>query len=125
MAGRLSRRHRPSKNIRKRWAVIFQCLIMGADGRFLPDFPGLKYVYELSDITPVAVSRGVEDEASLGSYSCIQIAHVLGHVPYPLELTLKASSCLQPGGYLYRAGFRRIWAMMRLRISEPESASNP
>ena len=73
----------------------------GADGKFLPDLPGRKYVFEISDIAPIAGIERVKDEASLGIYSYVQIAHVLEHVPFPLALTRKASSYLCPKGYLY------------------------
>lgn len=73
----------------------------GSDGRFLPDLPARKYVFDVSDIAPTAGVERVRDEASLGFYSYVQIAQVLEHVPFPLELTRKASSHLCPGGYLY------------------------
>jgi hypothetical protein len=73
----------------------------GADGKFLPDLPGRKYVFDISDIAPVAGIERVKDEASLGLYSYVQIAHVLEHVPFPLALTRKACSYLCPKGYLY------------------------
>ena len=73
----------------------------GADGKFLPDLPGRKYVFEISDIAPIAGIERVKDEASLGIYSYVQIAHVLEHVPFPLALTRKACSYLRPKGYLY------------------------
>ena len=73
----------------------------GADGRFLPELPGSKYVFEISDIAPITGVERVKDEASLETYSYIQLAHVLEHVPFPLALTRKACSYLRPNGYLY------------------------
>lgn len=73
----------------------------GADGKFLPDLPGRKYVFEISDIAPMIGIERVKDEASLGAYSYVQLAHVLEHVPYPLALTRKACTYLRPKGYLY------------------------
>ncbi len=73
----------------------------GSDGRFLPDLPARKYVFDVSDIPPIAGIERVRDEASLGLYSYVQIAQVLEHVPFPLELTRKACSHLRPRGYLY------------------------
>jgi hypothetical protein len=73
----------------------------GADGKFLPDLPARKYVFDISDIAPVAGIERVKDEGSLGFYSYVQLAHVLEHVPFPLALTRKASSYLCPKGYLY------------------------
>lgn len=71
----------------------------GADGRFLPAIPGAKFVYEISDIEPVAGVTRVQ--GAPGRYSYLQIAHVLEHVSYPLALVRKAVSHLLPGGYLY------------------------
>ena len=73
----------------------------GADGKFLPDLPGRKYVFDISDIAPVKGVERVSDEASLGVYSYVQLAHVLEHVPHPLVLARKACSYLRPKGYLY------------------------
>lgn len=73
----------------------------GADGKFLPDLPGKKYVYDISDIAPVAGVERIKDESGLGLYSYVQLAHVLEHVSYPLALTRKAASCLGDLGYLY------------------------
>lgn len=73
----------------------------GADGRFLPDIPGKKYVFDISAIAPVEGVVKVKNESDLASYSYIQLAHVLEHVPYPLDLTRKAASLLKESGYLY------------------------
>lgn len=73
----------------------------GADGKFLPDLAGKKYVFDISDIAPVEGVVRIKDEAGLGSYSYVQLAHVLEHVSYPLALTRKAASFLKALGYLY------------------------
>jgi len=73
----------------------------GADGRFLPRLPGRKYVYEISDIEPVKGIVSLRNESDLGSYSYVQLAHILEHVPRPLELVRKVSRCLEPSGHLY------------------------
>lgn len=73
----------------------------GADGRFLPDLPGEKYVFDISDVAPVSGVTRLQSESELHQYSYIQIAHVLEHVPNPLALTRKAASHLLPGGYIY------------------------
>jgi len=73
----------------------------GADGKFLPDLPGEKYVFDISDIAPAMGVTRIRDESGLGSYSYIQLAHVLEHVSYPLLLTKKAASFLKDAGYLY------------------------
>ena len=73
----------------------------GADGKFLPDLPGEKYVFDISDIAPAEGIVRIRDESELGYYPYIQIAHVLEHVSYPLVLTRKAASFLKKSGYLY------------------------
>ena len=72
----------------------------GADGKFLPNVPGEKYVFDISDIAPAEGVIRIREESGLGSYSYIQLAHVLEHVPYPLALTRKATSFLKDSGYL-------------------------
>ena len=73
----------------------------GADGKFLPNVPGEKYVFDSSDIAPAEGVIRIRDESRLGSYSYIQLAHVLEHVSYPLALTRTATSFLKDSGYLY------------------------
>jgi hypothetical protein len=73
----------------------------GADGRFLPNLRGEKYVFDISDIEPAKGIKRIRDESSLSSYSYIQLAHVLEHVTHPLALTRKAGSFLTHSGYLY------------------------
>jgi hypothetical protein len=73
----------------------------GADGKFLPNLRGEKYVFDISDIAPAEGIIRIRDESGLGSYSYVQLAHVLEHVPYPLLLTRKAASFLKDSGYLY------------------------
>lgn len=73
----------------------------GADGRFLPNFEGRRYVFDISPVAPVDGVVKVEKEADLRSYSYVQLAHVLEHVSCPLELTAKAAGALSQGGYLY------------------------
>ena len=73
----------------------------GADGKFLPNLPGEKYVFDISDMAPAEGVIRIQDESGLGSYSYIQLADVLEHVSYPLALTRKAASFLKDSGYLY------------------------
>ena len=47
----------------------------GADGRFLPDFPGRKYVFDISPVTPADGIVKIKNEFDLGSYPYIQLAH--------------------------------------------------
>lgn len=73
----------------------------GADGLFLPDLPGGKYVFDISDIAPLDGIKKIKNESELGSYSYIQLAHILEHVPFPLDLTRKAAGFLSDSGFLY------------------------
>jgi hypothetical protein len=73
----------------------------GADGKFLPRLPGNKFVYEISDTRPVNGITRISNEADLGAYSYIQLAHILEHVSNPLELVHKVSHWLLPSGYIY------------------------
>jgi len=73
----------------------------GADGRFTPDLPGPKFVYDVSTAAPVPGVKRVVSESELGEYSLVLLAHVTEHVPQPLQLVQKLSSYVQPSGYLY------------------------
>jgi hypothetical protein len=73
----------------------------GADGMFLPDLPGEKYVFDISDIAPVEGVFRVQNESELGSYSYIQLAHVLEYPPFFRTLPSKAASFLRDSGHLY------------------------
>ena len=73
----------------------------GADGRCLPRIPGQKYVYEISDVRPLEGIVRIASEAELATYSYLQIAHVLEHVPEPLDLLKKVSKYVKPSQYLY------------------------
>ena len=72
----------------------------GADGKFLPDIPSQKFVYDISNIEPVPGVSRISDESSLKSYDYIQLSHVLEHVTQPLEMTRHVASFVRPGGYL-------------------------
>lgn len=73
----------------------------GADGRFMPDLPGPKFVYDVSTAAPVPGVTRVASESELGEYSLVLLAHVTEHVPQPLQLVKKVASYVQPSGYLY------------------------
>ena len=73
----------------------------GADGRFLPQMDATKFVYEISDIAPIAGVTRIATEAELSRYSYVHLAHVLEHVVQPLQLVQKVSQYIEPGGYLY------------------------
>jgi hypothetical protein len=73
----------------------------GSDGKFLPDLPGSKFVYEISNIQPVDGVTRINDESALGTYSLVLAAHIIEHVPKPLQLVHKLRAFVEPGGYLY------------------------
>jgi hypothetical protein len=73
----------------------------GADGRFLPNLNGRKYVFEISNISPIEGVVRLDSGTMLESYSYIQMSHLLEHVSFPLALVKKLSSKLKPRGYLY------------------------
>ena len=73
----------------------------GADGRFIPDIPGSKFVYEISSMDPVPGVTRIKSESELGTYSIVLFAHVTEHVTHPLRLVRKLSAYVEPGGYLY------------------------
>jgi len=72
----------------------------GDDGRFLPTFPGLKNVFEISDVSPAQGVTRIAMESDLKTYSYVQIAHVLEHVTDPLGLARKVASLVEENGYL-------------------------
>lgn len=73
----------------------------GADGRFLPDMPARKYVFEISDYPPATGITRIESAQELGKYSYVQLAHVLEHVMHPLQMVQSVSERVEPGGFLY------------------------
>jgi hypothetical protein len=72
----------------------------GANGQFLPSFPGKKYVFEISDITPHQGVTRISDSSLLNTYSYIQLAHVLEHVTEPLQMVKCVAAYLADNGYL-------------------------
>lgn len=73
----------------------------GADGKFLPDLPGRKHVFDISDVAAAPGIKKIKSETELTSFSYIQLAHILEHVPFPLALAKKAASLLDDSGHLY------------------------
>jgi len=73
----------------------------GSDGRFLPKLPGNRFVYEISNTTPLPGIVRIADEKDLTKYSYVQIAHVLEHVAEPLGLLKHVAIFMKPSGYLY------------------------
>ncbi|GGG81488.1 class I SAM-dependent methyltransferase [Edaphobacter dinghuensis] len=72
----------------------------GANGQFLPNVPGEKYVFEISDIEPYAGVIRIADASQLQTYSYIQLSHVLEHVNEPLIMVRQVAAFLAKDGYL-------------------------
>ncbi|MGA8274051.1 MAG: class I SAM-dependent methyltransferase, partial [Candidatus Sulfotelmatobacter sp.] len=92
----------------------------GADGKFLPNVPGEKYVFDISDIAPAQGIVRIADESGLSSYSYVQLAHVLEHVTHPLALTRKAASFVKQSGYLYIEVPQELSNEMMTRLANGE-----
>jgi Methyltransferase domain len=73
----------------------------GADGRFIPEIPGRRFVFEVSDVDPIPGVTRIDSEADLGRYAIVLLAHVIEHVPHPLDLVQKVASYVEPEGFLY------------------------
>jgi 2-polyprenyl-3-methyl-5-hydroxy-6-metoxy-1,4-benzoquinol methylase len=73
----------------------------GADGRFLPDMAGEKFVYEISDYPAAPGITRIHAAENLETYRYVQLSHVLEHVMQPLALVRKVKLCVAPGGLLY------------------------
>jgi hypothetical protein len=73
----------------------------GSDGKFMPRLEGEKFVFEISNVEPVPGVTRLRSDAELGTYSLVQLAHVVEHVVEPLGLTRYVASKVAPGGYLY------------------------
>jgi hypothetical protein len=95
----------------------------GADGMFLPDLLGRKYVFDISDVAPHEGVTKIKNESELGSYAYIQLAHVLEHVPFPLLLTKKAASFLKDSGCLYIEVPQELDDQARARLEKGDDAT--
>lgn len=73
----------------------------GSDGRFIPDIPGSKFVYDISNLDPLPGVTRIQSESELVTYSLVLLAHVVEHVAHPLHLLQKLREYVRPGGYLY------------------------
>jgi hypothetical protein len=73
----------------------------GSDGRFIPNVPGSKFVYEISNIDPIPGVTRIRNGAELSTYSIVLLAHVTEHVTHPLNLVQKLRAFVEPAGYLY------------------------
>jgi hypothetical protein len=73
----------------------------GSDGRFMPNIPGAKFIYDVSKVDPLPDVARINSESELGTYSLVLLAHVTEHLVHPLNLVRKLRSYVEPGGYLY------------------------
>ena len=73
----------------------------GSDGKFVPRLEGKKFVFEISKVEPEAGVTRVHAEAELGTYSLVQLAHVIEHVVEPLALVTQVAARVADGGFLY------------------------
>ena len=101
----------------------------GSDGRFIPDIPGTRFVYEISSMVPIPGVTRIQSESELGEYSLVLFAHVLEHVTHPLEMVRKLRNYVKAGGYLYietpqdlsdeqRTGLQRASSRLDIGIHE-------
>lgn len=90
----------------------------GSDGRFIPDIPGSKFVYEISSMEPIPGITRVPSESELGTYSIVLLAHVTEHVTHPLQLVRKLSTYVKPGGYLYIETPQEVSDQQRLELQK-------
>jgi hypothetical protein len=73
----------------------------GSDGRFMPNLPGAKFIYDVSKVDPLPGITRITAESELKTYSLVLLAHVTEHLVHPLQLVRKLLSYVEPGGYLY------------------------
>jgi len=73
----------------------------GSDGKFMPRIEAKKFVFEISNVQPIEGVTRIHSEAELGTYSLVQLAHVVEHVVEPLGLVKHVAAKVAPGGYLY------------------------
>ena len=93
----------------------------GADGRFIPDIPGTKFVYEISSMEPIPGVTRLTSESELGTYSIVLLAHVTEHVTHPLKLVRKLGTYVKPGGYLYVETPQEISDQQRVELQNSAS----
>ncbi len=73
----------------------------GSDGKFMPRIEAKKFVFEISNVQPIKGVTRIHSEAELGTYSLVQLAHVVEHVVEPLGLVKHVAERVAPGGHLY------------------------
>jgi hypothetical protein len=90
----------------------------GSDGKFIPRLPGQKFVFEISAVEPVAGVTRIHSAAELGTYSLVQLAHVVEHVVEPLELVKYVATMVANGGFLYVETPQEITDAERARLRD-------
>jgi hypothetical protein len=73
----------------------------GSDGKFMPRLEGKKFVFEISSVQPIEGVTRVHSAEELGTYSLVQLAHVVEHVVEPLGLVRYVATMVAPGGFMY------------------------
>ena len=96
----------------------------GSNGRFIPDIPGLKFVYDISSIEPIPGVTRVPSESELTSYSVVLLAHVTEHVTHPLKLVKRLGTYIKPGGYLYVETPQEVSDQQRMELLSDASQHN-
>jgi hypothetical protein len=96
----------------------------GSDGRFIPDVPGSKFVFEISNVEPVAGVTRVVREEDLGKYSLVLLAHVTEHASHPLDLIRNVSRYVEAGGFLYVETPQEVPDEMLERMQEGSASPN-
>jgi hypothetical protein len=90
----------------------------GSDGKFMPRLPGQKFVFEISKVEPIAGVTRIHSAAELGTYSLVQLAHVVEHVVEPLELVKYVATMVANGGFLYVETPQEITDAERARLRD-------
>ncbi|MEB3335344.1 MAG: class I SAM-dependent methyltransferase, partial [Cyanobacteriota bacterium] len=111
----------------------------GADGLMLPDVfdQAVRYVYDISDKTPVEAVTKLNTVPPGATFDYIQITHVLEHVFHPLDFLQAPIAHLAPHGILYLevpleceanglldkvlSHERRLWAHEHINLFTPRS----
>jgi hypothetical protein len=96
----------------------------GADGKFMPRIEARKFVFEISNVQPIAGITRIHSAAELETYSLVQLAHVIEHVVEPLQLVTYAASLVAPCGYLYLETPQEIPAEERSALRRGERSVN-
>jgi|GEM_PF-1689579 len=83
----------------------------GGTGRLISDFPGIKFVHDVSEETPVAgVTSLSEAQLRDDSFDLVVCAQMLEHATDPEETARNLLRLVKPGGHLYvEVPFDETW----------------